>query len=145
MHESMNRIFEHPLTVAASEIDSLKHVNNEVYLKWLVEAAVAHSESLGYTIDTFIAGGAAFVVRRHEIDYLLPAYLGEALVVQTWLETMETVRSVRHYQIVRKNDGKTLVQGKTLWVYIDLKTGRPKPIPEDMIRRYSEFLKTPSA
>jgi len=141
----MNRIYEHPLTVAASEIDSLKHVNNEVYLKWLVEAAVAHSESLGYTIETFLAGGAAFVVRRHEIDYLLPAYLGGELVVQTWLETMETVRSVRCYQIVRKNDGKTLVQGKTLWVYIDLKSGRPKPIPEEMITNYSRFLKSNGA
>ena len=35
-------IFELPITVLASDIDQLGHVNNVTYLRWVQDAAVAH-------------------------------------------------------------------------------------------------------
>jgi len=128
--------FSYPLTVQPEDIDALKHVNNEVYLRWLLQAASAHSVSLGYGMDKFLSDGACFVVRRHEIEYLASAYMGEELVVETWVKDMEAVRSKRAYRIRRPKDGKVLVTAETLWVYINMKTGRPTEIPASMQEAY---------
>jgi acyl-CoA thioester hydrolase len=128
--------FSYPLTVQASDIDALKHVNNEVYLRWLLQAASAHSVSLGYGMEKFLSDGACFVVRRHEIEYLASAYMGEELVVETWVKDMEAVRSKRAYRIRRIKDDKVLVTAETLWVYINMKTGRPIEIPASMQEAY---------
>jgi acyl-CoA thioester hydrolase len=128
--------FSYPLTVQPADIDALRHVNNEVYLKWLLEAAGAHSVSLGFGMEKFLSDGACFVVRRHEIEYLASAYLGEELVVETWVKDMEAVRSKRAYRIRRLKDDKILVTAETLWVYINMKTGRPTEIPASMQEAY---------
>lgn len=69
-----HKTFTHAIKVSSEHIDILNHVNNEVYIKWLLEAATAHSESLGYSLTKFLADDGCFVVRRHEIDYLAPAF-----------------------------------------------------------------------
>ncbi|MBY0515903.1 MAG: acyl-CoA thioesterase [Bacteriovoracaceae bacterium] len=136
----MKPIFSYPITVQQKDIDSLRHVNNEVYLRWTLEAANAHSVSLGYGMEKFLSDGACFVVRRHELDYLLPAYLGEELIVETWIKTMNAAKSIRAYQIKRKSDEKIILKAETLWVYINLSNGRPMEIPEKMAADYSAFL-----
>lgn len=124
--------FSYPITVKASDIDALNHVNNEVYLSWLLMAAAAHSTSLGYGMERYIKEGGCFVVRRHEIDYLASGYLGEELVVETWVKDISTARSTRAYRIRRPKDDKILVNAETVWVYINMKTGRPQEIPAHM-------------
>ncbi|MFN3453816.1 MAG: acyl-CoA thioesterase [Pseudobdellovibrio sp.] len=136
----MKKIFRYPIKVSQEHIDSLNHVNNEVYIKWLLEAAGANSSSIGFTLDKFLSEEACFVVRRHEVDYLAPAFLDEELTVETWIEQMEATRSTRVYTIKRNKDDKTLIKAKTLWVYINLKNGRPIEIPEHVIESFSPYI-----
>ncbi len=136
----MKNKFLYPLTVKTEHIDALKHVNNEIYIKWLMEAAGAHSSSLGYSIEKYLFDGACFVVRRHEVDYLAPAFLGEELVVETWVENMQKAKSTRVYNIRRLADQKILIHAKTLWVYVDLITGRPTEISTEIINAFSDFI-----
>lgn len=136
----MGNIFEHHIKVANSEIDELNHVNNEVYLKWLLSAATAHSAALGYSVSKFLEGGGVFVVRRHELEYLRPAYLGEELIIETWLADFEIMKTTRKYRIKRKADGKTILTASTLWVYVDFKSGRPTEIPQSIFETYRPYL-----
>lgn len=136
----MKKIFSFPITVTSEHIDSLKHVNNEIYIKWLMQSADAHSSSLGFTIHKFLEDNACFVVRRHEVDYLAPAFLGEELVVETWLMDMKEKKTTRVYNIKRKNDERILIRAQTLWVYIDLATGKPIEIPEKISKPFLEFV-----
>lgn len=128
--------FVYPIMVKAEHIDVLNHVNNEVYLKWMLEAAIAHSRSIGFSLDTFKSHGGFFVVRRHEIDYLSSAYLDENLSLTTWISEISAARANREYILVREADQKVLLKGKTYWVYLDLKTGQPAVIPEPIKRAY---------
>ena len=127
----------HPVKIKPSDIDSLNHVNNEVYLRWLIEAATAHSSSLGFTLDRYLKMGHAFVVRRHELDYRFPAFLGEALRVETWTEKFNGSRGIRHYEIIRDQDERVILTGQTVWVYVNLETGRPSEIPPEVINRFT--------
>jgi acyl-CoA thioester hydrolase len=43
------------------------------------------------------------------------------------------VRSLRKYEFVRKADGKTLVKGETDWVFVDVQSGRPLAIPQEVV------------
>jgi acyl-CoA thioester hydrolase len=74
--------------------------------------------------------GAAWVARSHQIEYLRPAFAGEALVVKTWIADMERVKSLRRYEFSR--GAQLLARGATDWVFVDAETGRPKRIPDEM-------------
>lgn len=129
--------FEHQVT--PEEIDGLGHVNNQVYLDWFMNAATGHSLAVGWDIDRLVKMGEGWVVRRHEIDYLLPVLPGDTVLMRTWVETAEKASSERYYEIFRKSDGKKVCGGKTTWVWINYKTGRPARIPEAVIKDFSNW------
>jgi acyl-CoA thioester hydrolase len=129
--------FEHQVTPA--EIDELGHVNNQVYLDWLMGAATRHSKAVGWDLPRLIEMGQGWVVRRHEIDYLLPVMPGETVLMRTWVETAEKASSDRYYEIFRKSDGKKVCGGRTMWVWINYKTGRPARIPQEVINDFANW------
>lgn len=133
---AISKVMEFEHAVTPGEIDGLGHVNNQVYLDWLMDAATRHSAAVGWDIGRMIVMGEGWVVRRHEIDYLLPVLPGETVVMRTWVETAEKVSSERHYEVSRKSDGKKVCQGRTMWVWINYKTGRPCRIPETLINDF---------
>jgi acyl-CoA thioester hydrolase len=122
--------FHHPLTVEATDIDANRHANNIAYLRWVQDAAVAHWQA---AIEPELAAAMAWVVVRHEIDYKKPALLGDALVVQTWVNAISAATTERLCEIVRPADGQILARARTLWCALDPRTGRPRRI-DDRIR-----------
>lgn len=124
--------FKINIKVSKNDIDGLNHVNNEVYLRWLIHAATAHSGHLGWDFQNYLERGEAFVVGRHELDYLASAVLDDELIIETWIEFIKRAKSVRAYKITRPRDQKIIMQAKTLWVYISMTTGKPTPIPDDV-------------
>jgi len=138
----MNLVFKLSIQVSTDDIDELNHANNVTYLRWVIDAAVEHSISLGYGLKQFAELGGAFVVRKHELEYLRPALLGEKITVETWISSFEGPSTLREYRILRDSDGKTLFTGRTLWVWVDFQTGRSKPIPAELVAAYGPFLKT---
>lgn len=115
------------MLIPASAIDENGHVNNVAYVQWMQEIAIEHYSSIG----GISAQGpeSTWVVREHKIEYLLPAFAGEEIEVRTWVENIRRVRSLRKYEFLRKSDGRTLVKGETDWVFVDVRSGTPRPIP----------------
>lgn len=132
----MPAIFEHPLTVKPEEIDRLGHVNNLAYMAWMIDAAVAHSAVQGWTAERYEQIGAGWVVRSHEITYVEPAYVGQQIVVRTWVADMAKVASTRRYRIVRAGDERLLAKAATRWAFVDFASGSLKRIPEEVWRAF---------
>lgn len=82
--------------------------------------------------------GATWVVCEHHIEYLLPAFVGEQIEIRTWVENIRRVRSLRKYEFIRKTDGKVMVKGETDWVFVDVKTGAPRAIPDEVSKVFAE-------
>jgi len=120
--------------VQAGEIDRLDHASNQVYLRWVLEAALAHTTALGLPEEAYLARGQAWVVRKHELTYLRPAMLGDRLRVETRVTTMSVASSVRKTRIFR--DQLLLVEAVTDWVYVALPSGRPVRIPAEIGSRF---------
>lgn len=125
----MDAIYRHEFTVPAAAVDGNGHVNNVEYVRWMQDVAVMHSDAVGCTRATNDAG-ATWVARSHRIEYLRPAFAGDAMLVLTWVTNFRKVRSLRRYKFIRRTDNAVIAQGETDWVFVDAKTGRPRSIPE---------------
>lgn len=128
-------IYSKTIHIPESAIDENGHVNNVTYVQWMQDIAVEHYASIG----GIEAQGAdsTWVVREHKIEYFLPAFLGEEIEIKTWVENIRRVRSLRKYEFTRTSDGKTLVKGETDWVFVDVKTGSPRAVPEAVIKVFN--------
>ena len=123
----ISSIYTKTFTIPSSAIDENGHVNNVVYVQWMQDIAVEHYSSIGGVEAQ--GPDSTWVIRKHSIEYFLPAFEGEEVEVRTWVENLRKVRSLRMYEFVRKSDGKVLVKGETDWVFMDAKTGKLKAIP----------------
>ncbi|RPJ53345.1 MAG: acyl-CoA thioesterase, partial [Acidobacteria bacterium] len=99
--------------VTDDESDELRHANNVAYLEWMQEAAVAHSSASGWPPARYLELGFGWLVRRHVIEYLQPAFPGDQIVVKTWVASMDRVSCVRKYEITRDVDEVRLVNAWT--------------------------------
>jgi acyl-CoA thioester hydrolase len=124
------------ILVTSGVIDGNGHVNNVKFVQWMQDIAVEHYISIG----GIEAQGrdATWYVREHKIEYLLPVFEGEEIEVRTWVENVRRVRSLRKYEFVRSSDGRIVVKGETDWVFMDVKTGAPRAVPEDVFKVFQE-------
>jgi acyl-CoA thioester hydrolase len=130
----MPRIFRQELIVTEDAIDEFGHVNNQRYIAWMQEVATAHSAANGWPMERYLQTGAAWVVRSHFIEYLRPAFAGDALEIYTWASSLALRDVIRRYQFHRA--GLLLARAETKWVYVDIKSGRPKRIPEELLASF---------
>ena len=135
------------------EVDLHGHVHNTVYLHYLEQAAAEHAVAAGFGgAKVGQSLGGVWLVRRHEVDYLLPAVESDLLQVWTWAEEMRGARAFRRYVIYRlppdadttdrflppaaAPPGPPLVEAYTLWVWFDTATNRPRRIPPEVIAAF---------
>jgi acyl-CoA thioester hydrolase len=128
----VDRPFIECATVQPQDTDRFRHTNNVVYLALLERVAWSHSVSLGMDFEAYERLGAGCVARRHELDYLAPTFAGDELWLATWIQGNDFRLTMwRYYQIVRASDRKTVLRGRTLWVCVDLASGRPRRMPPE--------------
>ena len=129
------------VTAAAADIDELQHVSNLVYLQWVLQAAREHSAEMGYSPQAYRELGAVFIVRRHEIDYVRPALLGDVLTVSTWVDTWKRASCSRRTELVRHVDGQAsaevVAKAVTTWAFVEFATGRPTRIPDALLQAFA--------
>jgi len=144
------------VSVLPTDIDEQNHVNNTVYLRWVQDVATAHWKTLASAESQAAIG---WIVLRHEIDYKMPASLGDEIVLRTWVGKASRLKFERFTEIRRKpgrsntgssggdidppQDGfavannQVLAQARTLWVPVDVRTGKPIRVSVDVRARFS--------
>jgi acyl-CoA thioester hydrolase len=115
--------------VAWHDLDSAQIVNNPVYLEYVEEAGFQCIAAHGWPVTRMTAEGFAILLRRHSIQYLLPAVLGDELEIATWASGVKRSTATRHYTVTRVSDGALLCRVDSLGVWVDLAAGRPIRIP----------------
>ena len=144
--------------VRFQECDPLGHVNNTVYLGYLEQAAIDHATAVGWPGERLQAEfGAVFVARRHEIDFLRPAWQNDVLEIRTWPEEMAGARAYRAYEVRKietdplnlppgrlvtgtelseSGTSTVMVRARTEWAFVDVARGRPVRIPDIVTRDF---------
>ena len=115
------RIFTQEIIVAPQHIDIQNRVSNLCYVQWMQDLAINHSTVQGWGVERYEAEGHGWVVRQHTITYKRPALAGDA-----------SRQSLRRYLFWRAADRSVLAEAATVWVYIDMATGRPSRLPASL-------------
>lgn len=126
--------FELRFTVSPADIDSMGHVNNVVYVRWVQDLAVAHWRAAADGEDR---ERLLWVVTRHEIDYRRPAVAGDEVIGRTWVGAASRLTFERHTELSRASDGRLLAKALTLWCPVDAVTRKPVEPGEEVRRRFS--------
>jgi acyl-CoA thioester hydrolase len=120
--------FPSTFKVQEKDIDTLNHVNNVTYLKWVQEISVTH----WFSITTpEINNKFYWVVLRHEIDYHHAVFLDEEITAVTWVGESEGVKSDRFVHFYCKD--KLISRAKTTWCLMDKLSNRPTRINDEIL------------
>lgn len=116
-------------TVKKEDLDDLNHVNNVIYVQWIQDIAKEHWEvrATDQLKKDFI-----WVVIRHEIDYKKQAFLGDEILIETYVGETTFVTSERFVNIKNAATGEILVAAKSMWCLLDADSKRPTKITEEL-------------
>jgi len=122
-------IFEKSIRVKKKDLDELDHVNNVRYVQWIQDVSKAHWEHI---VPENIRKNMIWVVRRHEIVYKIPSVLNDHLRIRTYISNNQGFISTRVVEFFDANSGKLKIKGSTDWCLLNVQTGNPMPISEEI-------------
>ena len=126
--------FRFPVRVYYEDTDAAGVVYYANYLKFMERARTEWLGSLGFDLATFEGvHGVAFVVHRVEIEYRLPARLGDRLDATLALIELRRARMVALQQVW--HDERMLTEARVAVACIDRATWRPARIPAALHKR----------
>ena len=128
------KTLEKEITVSENDLDDLNHVNNVIYIHWVQEIAKEHWKSL---VSNEIIKNYYWVLLEHQIKYLNPALLNDKIMIKTYIEKTEGIRSNRIVEIYNRNNDKLLVKSKTIWCLINAKTNKPNRITDEIRKAFN--------
>jgi acyl-CoA thioester hydrolase len=122
-------VYEQVISVSTADLDAQGHVNNLVYVRWVLEIATAHWRALA---TPRMQAEIGWVLLRHEIDYRKPATLGERLTLRTRVGEVERLRVERLTEVRRCGDGQLVAASRAIWCPVDPATGRPRRVDDQL-------------
>ncbi len=119
-------------TITDEHIDFNNHVSNIVYLPWMEELARTHTNAYdGFKIVNEL--GATWFAKTQHIDYFAQAFIGNTIVAETYIDSYTKVTARRVYRFFEKETKMKLVEAYTDWVYVDMKSSKPKKMGEEAL------------
>jgi acyl-CoA thioester hydrolase len=126
--------------VAWEELDRRGCVNEGVYLDYVGECGIQVVAAHGWPVARMSAAGFAIILRRHQIEYLAPAFLGDELEIATWVGHVRRSTAMRYYTVTRTSDQHLLARVHTYAVWLDLAAARPIRIPAHFMEDFAPNL-----
>ena len=123
------KTLEQEIIVSKKDLDDLNHVNNMVYISWVLDIAKKHWNNL---VDIQTIKNFYWVLLEHQIKYHGPAFLGEKIKIKTYIDKTEGDKSIRIVEIYNSETNKLLVKSMTIWCLINSKTHKPYRIPDEI-------------
>jgi acyl-CoA thioester hydrolase len=124
-------IHETKLRVRYAEIDAQGHVNNAVYLSYFEVGRVEWLRAAGLSYRELEKRGYGFVVVEALVRYRRAAFFDDELTLQTDLANL--TRASLRFEYAVSRGGEALVTGHTRHACVDLTTGKPVRVPEEVL------------
>ena len=116
--------------------EEIPHVNNSEYVRWINRTAELATDAVGLTREMLLAARHMWFVARHEIDYRGESFVGDDLLIATWITGFTRTTAVRRTVVHRPADEKKILDASTRWAYVNLETRKPARMKQDVINRF---------
>ena len=120
----------------ATTSEEIPHVNNAEYVRWIDRAAELATDAAGLTRKILLASQRMWFVARHEIDYRGESFVGDDLLIATWISDYSRITATRQTMISRPADGKRILDATTRWAYVNLETRKPTRMEQGILDRF---------
>ena len=124
-------IHETKLRVRYSETDAQRVVNNANYLSYFEVGRVEWLRAAGLSYRELERRGYGFVVVEALVRYHKAAFFDDELTLRTELTGLKRASLSFGYTVLR--DGEALATGYTRHACINLATGKPVRVPEELL------------
>lgn len=129
--------YQREFRVRFHDCDINQVVRDASWLRYMQEAAFGASDAVGYTEQRYRALRRIWLIRETAIDFLHPLRYGDSVQITTWVDDFHKVRSRRAYELRHSGSQAVVARAHTDWVLLDLDTGWPAVIPDDMAAAFS--------
>lgn len=120
------------LSVLWGDMDSLSHVNNAVYSRWLEQARIAYFERVGLLGDD----GVGAILARQTIDFVAPVFYPDRVSVSVSATRIGTTSLTLSYEVVSEaQNGAVVAKGESVVVVFDYRAGVKLPVGAELRRR----------
>ena len=120
----MSGIYEKAYQLKSSDVNRWQRLRTSVLMRWLQEAAIAHTEELGMGRDKTLDRGILWIVSLQRTEILRMPVYDEKIIVRSWPGKTMHVFFPRYYELVSEDKQETLVRASALWMLLDEKTRR---------------------
>ncbi len=117
-------LYQKDLKILAEHVTSTRGLRSSVLLRFLQEASIAHTEALGIGRAKTLDRGFLWVILNQHIEVQQMPVYDDLITVQSWPGKMEHILFPRHYRILNRKTGETMVLGTANWMLIDAQTRR---------------------
>lgn len=132
--------FRWPVRIYVEDTDAGGIVFYANYLKYFERARTEWVRSRGVALRGRLEEGIAFVVHSLNVRYLQPAFLDDELEVSADLVSASRTAMTFRQAVWRRDDGAALVSGEVKVACVQLPSGRPRRIPDDLDRVLKDTL-----
>lgn len=109
------------------EVNPKEQATPLTLLYYLEDAAIAHSESVGYGLSQVRVEGLAWLLNRWHLQMDHYPMLGEMVIVETWPSSFERFYGRREF-LIRNMTQEVIGRATSLWVFYNIATKRPSRI-----------------
>jgi len=121
-------------TVQLRDVSSEGILRLDALFNFFQEMAVLHTHKVGIGFKDLIGSGKTWVLNRVVAEILQLPSMEEQIELSTWSRKLHRIKGVREFEI--KAQGRTIIQASSMWVFVDIKKGRPTRVPADYEDRY---------
>lgn len=124
--------------VRYAETDQMGYVYYGNYATYYEVARVEALRTLGLSYKELEEKGVMMPVLENRSKFLLPGKYDELLTVKVSILKMPAVKIIFNYDIYNESD-QLIHEGETTLAFINMESGRPVRMPEEMQKLLSQF------
>jgi acyl-CoA thioester hydrolase len=109
-------VFTTRIQVEWRDIDTMWHVNNAVYLRYIEGADARSREARCWPNQSGVEDKFDMAMQAYRIEYRQPAQMGDELDIASWFSEDQEAPMLRHYTIRRANDQALIARARTNWM-----------------------------
>lgn len=107
---------------------------------YIQETSLYHSSSIGYPMEWFYENQTGFLLTSWNFEILSLPKWGDKINISTW-PTKRVSKIANRSFIVKNEKDEILINADSTWVYVDLETGEPQRITDELINKYGQYQK----